>query len=482
MLAEGDDVAGKKEELGWMPTASERKKLIPLGIMLFFILFNYTILRDTKDVLVVTAPKSGAEIIPFLKTYVQLPGAVAFTVMYSKISNRMNQEQAFYLIVGVFLSFFAAFGFVLYPMINVLHPHAAADALMRYLPASFAGPISIFRNWTFALFYLMATLWGSTVVSLLFWGLANRIMSVAEAKRYYPFFGLGANVALIFSGAYVRYVSGIRGSLAPGVDPWGVSLKLLMGAFVCGGAVVLAMMRRIETNVLNDPNCVDAASLRKAKKKTTMGMAESAKYLANSAYIRNMALLVIGYGMSINIIEVTWKACLKEQFPDSNAYSMFMGAFSQCTGVATLLMMLLSRLVFAKFGWGVAAQITPVTILIIGIMFFSLVITPGLWTPVAAAVGCTPLMLSVLLGAAQNIFSKSAKYAFFDPCKEMAYIPLDAEEKSKGKAAVDVIGNPMGKSGGSLVQQAAIIATGSLSAAAPFLGGVLVVVVVGWVY
>ena len=33
----------------------------------FAVLFNYTILRDTKDVLVVTAPGSGAEIIPFLK-------------------------------------------------------------------------------------------------------------------------------------------------------------------------------------------------------------------------------------------------------------------------------------------------------------------------------------------------------------------------------------------------------------------------------
>ena len=30
------------------------KKLLPLGAMFFFILFNYTILRDTKDVLVVT--------------------------------------------------------------------------------------------------------------------------------------------------------------------------------------------------------------------------------------------------------------------------------------------------------------------------------------------------------------------------------------------------------------------------------------------
>eukprot|EP00962_Isochrysis_galbana_P049062 scaffold20662_cov101-Isochrysis_galbana.AAC.6 len=34
---------------------------VPLAMMFFCILFNYTILRDTKDVLVVTAKKSSAE-------------------------------------------------------------------------------------------------------------------------------------------------------------------------------------------------------------------------------------------------------------------------------------------------------------------------------------------------------------------------------------------------------------------------------------
>ena len=94
---------------------AELKKMLPLGLMFFFILFNYTILRDTKDVLVVTAPKSGAEIIPFLKTYVNLPGAIGFTVLYSKLTNKYSRTNVFYGIVATFLAFFSAFAFFIYP-------------------------------------------------------------------------------------------------------------------------------------------------------------------------------------------------------------------------------------------------------------------------------------------------------------------------------------------------------------------------------
>jgi hypothetical protein len=41
-----------------------------------------------QDVLVVTAPGSGAEIIPYLKTYVNLPLAMIFTVMYGWVRLR----------------------------------------------------------------------------------------------------------------------------------------------------------------------------------------------------------------------------------------------------------------------------------------------------------------------------------------------------------------------------------------------------------
>jgi len=44
------------------------------------------------------------------------------------------------------------------------------------------------------------------VLSVLFWGQANAVMNVKEAKKYYPLFGIGANVALLVAGQ-VQYTS-----------------------------------------------------------------------------------------------------------------------------------------------------------------------------------------------------------------------------------------------------------------------------------
>ena len=184
--------------------------------------------------------------------------------------------------------------------------------------------------------------------------------------------------------------------------------------------------------------------------------------------------------MSINLVEVTWKGKLKQAFPNPTEYSAFMGSFSSATGVCTLFMMLFGRFVFRKWGWGVAAMLTPATLLVTGVAFFALCLSGSTFAPFLAACGTTPLMLAVAVGAMQNIVSKAAKYSLFDPCKEMAYIPLDAEQKTKGKAAVDVIGNPLGKSGGSMIQQICIFTFGSLAASTPYLAVILGFVVFVW--
>jgi len=462
-----------------IPPENERKKVMPLAFMFFCILFNYTILRDTKDVLMITAPGSGAEVIPFIKTYVNLPAAIGFTGIYAKMCDSMDTKNVFYACVIPFLIFFSVFALGIYPNRGAIHPVQFVEYLSTVLPAGFSPVLAIVQNWSFALFYVMAEMWGSVVSSLLFWGFANEVTTVDEAKKYYPLFGLGANVALIVSGQYVRWVSNLRSTMAPGVDAWAVSLRYLMGAVLGSGGALLATFRHMQKTIVANKKPVEEKISK--EKKPRMTMMESAKFLVSSPYIRDLAMLVISYGLCINIVEVSWKAKLKEAFPSPNEYSAFMGTFSSITGSVTLVMMLLGRTIFAKFGWRFAALVTPTMIGVTGLSFFALNYFSGIFAPITAALGTTPLMMAVIVGAAQNILSKSSKYALFDPCKEMAYIPLDRDSKTKGKAAIDVIGNPLGKSGGALIQQILIFGVGSLAAATPYFAVILMGMIYVWV-
>lgn len=65
-----------------------------------------------------------------------------------------------------------------------------------------------------------------------------QITTIDEAKRFYPLFGLGANVALVFSGRTVKYFSNLRSTLGPGVDGWAISLKAMMSIVVGMGFAI----------------------------------------------------------------------------------------------------------------------------------------------------------------------------------------------------------------------------------------------------
>lgn len=471
---------GKWRAFFWPVHGYELKKLLPMFMMFFFISFNYTILRDTKDTLVVTA--AGAEAIPFLKSFGVVPAAILFMLVYAKLSNILSKENLFYATIIPFIIFFGLFAFVMYPARQSLMPVESANAIRAFLPAGWGGVAAAYQNWMYSVFYILAELWGSVVLSLLFWGFANQITRVTEAKRFYSLFGLGANLALLVSGPAIVYVSDIRKHLPADVDAWQISLNYLMAMVVIAGIAIVGIYWWINRAVLTDPRFYDPNQERAPKKKKAkMSLMDSFKFLFTSKYILCLAILVIAYGISINLVEVTWKSQLKLQYPNENEYSTFMGWFSTCTGAVTILMMLFvgGNLIRNK-GWGFAALVTPVVLLITGIGFFGFVIFRQSLLGYIEMLGTTPLFLAVLFGAIQNIMSKSAKYSLFDPTKEMAYIPLDDEAKVKGKAAVDVVGARLGKSGGSFIQ-ISLLAFGSLATITPYIGAILMVIIAAWI-
>lgn len=465
----------KIREFFWPIHRHELKKVVPMMLMLFLICFNYSILRNVKDAVVVTAQSSGAEVIPFIKVWVLLPMAILMTLVFTKLSNRYSQERVFYFIISGFLIFFALFTFVLYPLRDSLHPHQLADTLETIMPAGFKGLIAMFRNWTFTIFYVICELWGTLVLTVLFWGFANEVTSLTEARRFYSILGVISSTASIISGVAANYLTN--------ENSWEMTLDILVVAIIICGCLTMGIFRWMNRRVLNDPS-FDALHRvkREVKMKKKLSIRESFKYLANSKYLIYIAVLVISYNLVINLVEIVWKDLLRQLYSSPLEYNMYMNNMTSAVGLlATVISLGMSQLI-ARFGWTRTALITPVIMLVTSIGFFAFTLFKNdLADPVYLLTGTTPLVIAVFFGASQFCMSKACKYSVFDSTKEMAFIPLDHESKLKGKAAIDGVGSRLGKSGGSFIHQGLLIVFANVGASTPYVAVVLMVVIVGWI-
>lgn len=85
-----------------------------------------------------------------------------------------------------------------------------------------------------------------------------------------------------------------------------------MGAVVASGGVLLGTYTWMLKNVVKKEEVPEMKGSKAVKKKkVSMSLGESAKFLMSSPYIRNLATLVVSYGMCINLVEVSWKSKLK---------------------------------------------------------------------------------------------------------------------------------------------------------------------------
>jgi AAA family ATP:ADP antiporter len=466
----------------WPIHGFELKKFLPMGIMMMCILFNYTILRDTKDTLMVNAPGGGAECLSFLKLYGVTPAAILFMIVFIKLANVFTRERLFYTILAPFLVFFGLFAFVIYPNKEALHMSMGSiQAAQASLP-NLHWLVPVVGNWSFSIFYILSELWGSVVLSMLFWQFANEITKVTEAKRFYGLFGMVGNVGLLLSGPIIILTAKYAKSLPTGIDSFGVNLKLLMSCVILSGIICIATYRWMNKNVLTDPTLYQPGQGKK-KEKAKLSVIDSFKYILKNPYLGLIAILVLSYGIAINLVEGVWKGQVKIAFPDMNDYNMFMGQFSTWTGFITILLMLVGNNILRKLSWTKAAILTPIMVLVTSSIFFFFVWNGSKSTPFAPLMGTTVVLVAVIIGQIQNVLSKGTKYSLFDSTKQMAYIPLDQEAKVKGQGAVEVIGGRAGKSGGAFIQSTLLAIIGgsvSLASLSFILGPLVIVICVIW--
>lgn len=469
----------------WPIHRYELKKFLPMLLIFFFVTFDYNVLRTMKDTLVVTAKGSGAEVIPFIKVWAMFPMSVLMTYLFTRLSNRFRRDTVVYIMFSSFLLFFMLFSLVLYPARDVLHPNLSADYLEQILPAGCKGLIAMYRNWTFTAFYVMSELWSNIVLFMLFWGFANQITRLSEAKRFYGLFGIGANFSGVAAGlaAAALYRDQIDTSLPFGSSGWEQTMTMLLALVMVAGLGTIALFYWMNSRILKDPRYYD--SHHASQEKDVLGklsLRENISYLLRSKYLLSLAFIVIAYNLVINLVEVLWKHELLELYPNPGEYNLYMNGVTTLTGVlATLFAWFISGNSIRKYGWTFTAMLTPTILLITSVGFFGCFLAEGAMNDLMQGIlGTTPLAMAVFFGSAQNILCRAAKYSVFDSTKEMAFVPLSAECKIRGKAAIDGVAARLGKSGGSVIHQSLLLTLASFSASAPYVAGLLLAVISLW--
>lgn len=453
---------GKFRSLFFPIHGRELSLFIPLTILMVLLCFNYTLLRNTKDALIVTS--SGAETIPFIKVWVMLPTALLLAIVFAKLVNLFGQERTFYLIISLFLLYYALFIFLFFPYRDLLHPHALADALEEKLPSGCYGLISVMRYWTFTSFYVMSELWSSMILTTLFWGFANEVTKLGQARRFYSVLASAGNIAALIAGwvcnLLIEYATASEVSISDEVMRERTLMLIICTVIIvglCAMSIFFWMNRTALQGARYDEIHLNKKELQ-AKKKSSIR--DSLFYISNSRYLLSIAVIVISYNLVINLAEILWKDKLSLLYPNFVDYQSYMNYVTIATSLFSTVTALFMGQIISYLGWTKTALLTPIVMLITCFGFFgSLLFSDFILDILMMALGTTPLALAVFFGSVQNSLSRAAKYSVFDATKEMTFIPLAHEVKLKGKAAVDGVGSRLGKSGGSLIYQMLLFIT-----------------------
>lgn len=432
----------------WPIRSKELYKFLPIALLMFTINLNLNFLRTMKDSVITTS--MGAEVISFIKIWFEIPSGVIFVIIYTSMCNVMSTERAFQYVISSFLVFFAIFAFVILPNKEFYHPDP--NLVTHYISTlpNLKWFIVIWGKWSFVLFYVMAELWPVVVLGLL-WQLANKITKTEEAKRFYSFFTFFGQMNLLVSGVAIGYFASGNHFLVKYFtdvnDVTELTVKSIMTIVLISGIISLLVHVFVERTIIAKDKHLKI-TLQKSLK---LGTIESAKMIFRSKYLGLICILMISYSITAILLEGIWFAKVCKMCSTPESFMAYQGKFMYWTGIIALVFALLGSSIIRRLGWLFGAILTPLITLLAGGSFLLFILFEDLLENLFAFSGLSTISLIVFLGGLQNVFMKGAKYTLFDATKEMAYIPLNPEIKTKGQAAVDIVGPKIGKAFGAIV-------------------------------
>jgi AAA family ATP:ADP antiporter len=266
-----------------------------------------------------------------------------------------------------------------------------------------------------------------------FWSIANNLFHLKTARRVYGLLCAAGSVGGILGARVLRW----------GTAHWGTdqALWLVVPALL---GIALASLAVGRVSPLPAPKAKDRAPL-----------GQGLKLLRGSSYLVLMLLLVLLGQILMNLLDYQFQDIAATAFPDKDARTAQISRVYEAISYGALTLQLLTAFIVRLLG--VRGVLVGVPALF-GAASLALLFSPGF-----------------LVAAASKVTSKVLDYSVFRAAKEMLYLPLGYEEKTQGKAIIDILTYRLAKGGAALMLQGLI----SLSVTA-MVAPLSVLVAVAW--
>ena len=418
-----------------------------LCVLMFLATLSYNIVRSMKEDVLINLPGLSASYIPVVNLFVVLPLSFLLGGVYMNRLKRHHTAHAFHCLCFCLIGYQTLYTWLLSSHIDLLTPpdHLGQDVLLL------RPFIQLIKSWPGILYYASCELWGNFSLLVLFWQLANDNYTTEQAKTAYPLFLMISSFGIFCASFLVKYIHQTPHHLT---SSW-----LIM-------VVIVALMMGIVSSLKQ--------SSRKMKEHThTSTWLDDMKDLLSRPNIMHLALSIIIFYTLTNILEVTVK-----EMVGKTQYLSFMSHYLFYQGITLMITNLIGFRILRLLGWSIASMITP----------FTCILTTNIFLFYRCGLLSSPFEMTaehtMYYGIVAVIIVQTAKYSFFDATKEMFYIPMSVELRSKGKTLVDGVGTRVGKSAYGIVQFALFFITGmdNMQAFLPYLAYLVVGLSLLWLW
>ncbi|MEM1283678.1 MAG: Npt1/Npt2 family nucleotide transporter [Chlamydiota bacterium] len=453
----------------------ELSLFIPLFVIMSCIVFNTKVLKILKDTIVVTTPEMGAELIPFLKTWLLIPislGLICVVVRLMRVTSFLN---VFFVATAFFLFIYVGYVFFISPIQSELTPHFLINYLDATLPYYLHKMVRIIEFWPICLFYVICDTWPIILLSMLFWKFTSVAVTHEQGKRFFPIFSI--DIGGILMTPLLSLIGLVAGAYAlEGELLWKIQLEALTLVVVAVGGIQSVVFYRLykSTGIIN-------LEEEKSNKKK-VPIKEVLDY-ARSPFFGSLAIMIFMFEFSDNLFDVLWKDTLGNYHPEPENFSRYLGAVTTVTGVFTsIIPLVLTRFLLKNLSWSAVAIITPFLRIFLCLAFFGCLFFPELAMKMGAPFGLDALGFTVFVGGIQSCLMQMAKCTVFDNTKDLALMLAPKEEQGAARAFSDALATKFGKSSSCLAQQGVLMSHLSLQAASPFIACLIGVSIPLWLF